>query len=171
MKKIKIVIDTSAWISIVRNGCANELAKVIIENDMTLLVCDELMAELFDVFHRNKHYKKNYLYMDVFFDLLNNISIFVSIKRHRTFTGCEDANDNFLFDLAIQTHADIIVSRDDKVLATQTPPPTQVISYNEFRDMYSFDQPPKLLNDKKPTQKSQGFLDWLKKDLAKFFKK
>ena len=100
---------------------------------------------------------------------MSDIAIFRSVKHHRKFTKCSDPDDNYLFDLAIQAKADYLVSGDDGVLDTPIPPPTKVISYTQFKEMFEIQKP--LLNDKKTTQKPQGFLDWLKKDLAKFFKK
>ena len=52
------------------------------------------------------------------------------------FTDCPDPDDNYLFDLAIQSQADYLVTGDKTVLDTPINPPTKIITFAEFREMF-----------------------------------
>ena len=136
MQNYKIVIDTSVWISVIRNIQFAELTKIIRRKQITVFVCGELMDELFDVLLRPKHYKKFNIQIDEFFNHINLITTTLSIKQNRDFKDWHDENDNFLFDLAIQSQADYLVTDDNDVLATPINPPTKIISFTEFREMF-----------------------------------
>ena len=136
MEGIKIVIDTSVWVSVIRNIQLAELTKIIRRKRITVFVCGELIGELFDVFYRAKHYKKFNIQIEEFFNQINLITTTFSIKQNRDFKECPDPKDNYLFDLAIQSQADYLVTGDKTVLDTPINPPTKIISFAEFREMF-----------------------------------
>jgi len=136
MPRIKVIFDVNVWFSIVGKQKLYYIFELTKENNIDVYICDELIGELYDVFHRPKKYKYLSSQIDEFFVFISERTIFRSIKHHRKFKGCPDENDNYLFDLAIQTKADYLVSGDDGVLATPIPLPTKVISYTQFSEMF-----------------------------------
>jgi len=94
------------------------------------------MGELFDVLHRPKHYKKFNVQIDDFFNLIEFVTTTFSIKQNKNFIDCPDPKDNYLFDLAIQSQADYLVTGDKTVLKTPINPPTKIISLTEFREIF-----------------------------------
>ena len=136
MEGIKVVIDTSVWVSIVRNREVNTFIRNITMKNIKIFVCGELIDELFDVLYRPKHYKTHNKEIEVFFDEIEKVPNYVSIKFQRKFNDCRDPADNYLFDLAIQSQADYLVSGDDDVLDVKINPPPQIISFTEFREMF-----------------------------------
>jgi len=49
------------------------------------------------------------------------------------FDQCPDPKDNYLFDLAYQSHSDFLVSGDKKVLAVPVRQPLKVLSLFAFK--------------------------------------
>jgi len=161
-KNKKIVIDVNVWLSMFMTNTQSDFVRGDI--GMVFVRSNEMTEELLNKMSVTKIDSRLVYNPKLYINFYNSNTVFVKTKKE--FFDCRDPDDNYLFDLAIQTKADYLVSGDDGVLDTPIPPPTKVISYTQFKEMFEIQKP--LLNDK---PKSQGFLDWLKKDLAKFFKK
>jgi putative PIN family toxin of toxin-antitoxin system len=136
MPRIKVIFDVNVWFSVVGKQKLYYIFELTKENNIDIYICDELIGELYDVFHRPKKYKYLSSQVNEFFVFISERTIFRSIKHHRKFTKCSDPNDNYLFDLAIQTKAEYFVSGDDGGLDTPIPPPTKMISFSEFKEMF-----------------------------------
>jgi len=98
--------------------------------------CHELIDEISDVFFRPKKHKYLHFQIDDFLELIREVALFRDITEHRNFRKCKDPRDNYLFDLADLSQADYLVAGDKTVLKTQSYPPTKVISYTQFREMF-----------------------------------
>ena len=136
MGGIKIVINVNVWVSMVISNKVSDIFAIIIHNDIQVFACNELKLELYDVFYREKHFKKFHSRVDVFLEQFQNLTEFLSIKHHRKINDCRDTNYNYLFDLVIQSQADYLVSGDDDVLDVKINPPPQIISFTEFREIF-----------------------------------
>jgi uncharacterized protein len=107
------------------------LASVIIKYEIIVYINDKLLEEL----ERNIiRILKNQSY--------NAIEIIEEIKRITfytktidTFTTCPDPKDNFLFDLAIQTNSDVIVTQE-KVLLQWAESPVLVHDIKWFKEHF-----------------------------------
>ena len=137
MHKYKVVIDVNVWVSVIIKHQLFNLLNAIKNNNITIYICDELTVELYDVLYRPKHYKNLQLQIDEYLNRILFVSTFHSIKQHRFFKDCRDPDDNYLFDLAIQSQADYLVTGDKIVLETPINPPTKIITFSEFREMFS----------------------------------
>ena len=108
----------------------NELVK---EFGITIYRSPVLTDELERVLNYKKFAKKivlsKKLYMKMYFRATHNV------ETIPIFTDCPDPKDNYLFDLAIQAQADFLVS-DDDVLNTSVSPPLQIISFTQFRNLF-----------------------------------
>ena len=112
-----------------------ELKTLIVDNELTVFTCHELIDELRDVLKRDK--LKKYLheteetYTDIHFDLTE----FFTIEPR--FEGSPDPKDNYLFDLALQHEAHYLVTGDKKLLAMESVDDVQIISLRTFEDLMS----------------------------------
>lgn len=71
------------------------------------------------------------------FDIIANAGIEVFTCREQIeekFSGCRDPKDNYLFDLAIQSNADYLVSGDRDVRETETED-IEVVSLTKFKEI------------------------------------
>jgi len=163
-KNKRAVLDVNVWISIFRSD-GFRVVRSFIARNTTLLRSQELANELEEVirYKKFKWRKPPEYYLRFFY------SFTVFVPTVLVFTDCRDPKDNYLFDLAIQSQADYLVSGDDDVLVTSIPPPTKVISYTQFKELF-YSPKPQLNDTQKTSEKPQekGFLAWLKQDLAKF---
>jgi len=130
------VLDVNIWISLfLKKEYPEKLTEWSVATRNTIYCSDILTNELWNVINRPHiagRLKKTVLECFVFYNktttLFNPIPIF---------TECPDPKDNYLFDLAIQSQADFLVTGDKTVLDTPIKPPTKIISYSEFREMFS----------------------------------
>ena len=130
-KSKKIVLDVNTWISIFLGGYFKDV-RSFVGRKTTILRSQKLEDELKKVLAYQKFDwdKPIGFYMKFFYQFT------VFAHTENVFTLCPDENDNYLFDLAIQAQADYLVSGDRAVLKTPIPPPTKVISYIQFREMF-----------------------------------
>ena len=163
MKVKSVVLDANIWFSYIISGGFYTLANLILDSNLIFFRCEKLLNELRDVLSRPKHSKKIKLHqIETYIMVIKEVT--KDVKISIVFKKCKDIKDNYLFDLAIQSNADILVSKDNEVLTTEIMPPPQLMHYNDFKMQYFY---PHFLNDtKKPQEK--GFLAWLKQDLTKF---
>lgn len=94
--------------------------------------CADLTKELVSVLNRKKI--KNFLELpiDRYISFYESLSTYV--HTHREFAGCRDPKDNYLFDLAIQSNADYLVSGDRDVRETETED-IEVVSLTKFKEI------------------------------------
>jgi len=131
IKNRSVILDVNNWISIFLDKDF-KVIRSFVARGTTILRSQELEKELEEVLRYEK------------FQWRKPIGEYMSFFKRFTlyypttpiFTDCPDENDNYLFDLAIQSQADYLVSGDRTVLTTPIPPPTKVISYTHFREMF-----------------------------------
>jgi putative PIN family toxin of toxin-antitoxin system len=113
--KNKTVFDVNIWISYFITGKSEEIIDMVENNDVFFYRSAQLMSELQEVINRPKFAK-------YFPDGTAGYILFVELlaehfSTQAVFNQCPDPNDNYLFDLAYQSHSDYLVSGDKKVLA------------------------------------------------------
>jgi len=131
-KELKIVIDTNIWISYFINSNFTDLTELIHNNNIILYIDDVLLNEIKDILARKKFAKYHF---DVGKILEFIISITTTVKTQPLFKDCPDPKDNFLYDLALQTNADYLVTGDRKLL-TFFVDSFQTISLTTFKVMF-----------------------------------
>ena len=131
MQGNRVVIDVNIFFSYFLKDKFNELFDIAINKNIRIYRNSEMRGELervlkYDYFQQNSTRPiKDYL---DFFD-----SITIPFETIKDFSGCADENDNYLFDLAYQTNADLLVSGDKKVLATAVRKSLRVIDFATFK--------------------------------------
>ncbi len=126
-----LVIDTSVYITYAFHNKINRLANAIIKYELIVYINDKLLEEL----ERNiTRVLKNASF--------NALEIVEEIKRITFYTktldnfnSCPDPKDNFLFDLAIQTNSDVIVTQE-KVLLQWTKSPVPIHDIKWFKERF-----------------------------------
>ena len=129
--KNKTVFDVNIWLSYFITGKSEEIIDMMENNDVLFYCCEEMMAELKDVINRPKFAKyfpngtKEYI---VFM-----IQVAELILIRPIFDRCLDPKDNYLFDLAYQSHSNYLVSGDKKVLAVPVEQSLNLLSLSAFK--------------------------------------
>lgn len=130
---MNLVLDTNIWISYFMSAKHVDLVNVIFNNNLNIYTNDTLIAELEDVLGRPKI--KKYLKVKVH-ELINfHRELCIFRRTIPIYNLSPDPNDNFLFDLAIQTNSKYVVTGDKTILA-QKPISFQFISKSKFEIMF-----------------------------------
>ena len=111
MKKA-LIVDTSVFLTYIRFNKLNRLINAITEYSLDVYINEELLNEI----ERNIN-KKVEVVIDTkeIIDYISNNCILFEIVP--TFTQSPDPKDNFLFDLAIQTNSEILVTQEKALLS------------------------------------------------------
>ena len=116
--KRKFIIDTSVFISFSRYNKINRLVQAIAKHNLYVYTNRKLIAEL----------EKN-IPLTLKDKTADPLLIIQTIKLAtfyfetvESFNGCPDAKDNFLFDLAMQTGSEVVVSEEKALLNWQNSP-------------------------------------------------
>ena len=131
-KLYKVIIDTNVWISFLMGktlkGLQNDLDKKIIQ----IVICQEQLVELNDVFKRpklQKYFSKSQI--KEFFELLEECSVCVDLVSK--VSGCRDEKDNYLLSLAIDSNAHYLITGDKDLLVLNPFNSTKIINYSDFK--------------------------------------
>ena len=125
MKK-KFVIDTSVYITYATYNKIYRLVNAINLYDLYVFINDELLIEL------ENNIGECLMIKDVapaiILTAIENATIY-TVTQPR-FAGSPDPKDNFLFDLALQTGSEVIVTQEKSLLAfTNSPVPIHNIKW------------------------------------------
>jgi putative PIN family toxin of toxin-antitoxin system len=133
-KKLKrFVLDTNIWISYVINGELGWLSHYIIQNRLIIYASPMLFAEVRKVLQYARVKKYLSLPASLF---LNVIASLVLIKDDIPMQiNSPDANDDYIFSLAVNANAKAIVCGEKSLLDWKSSP-VKVISKKEFESLY-----------------------------------
>ena len=129
--KNKTVFDVNIWVSYFISKKTEKIIDMIENNDVFFYRSLELMSELIDVINRPKFKKylpestKKYIR---FVEQVTELFL-----TQPVFDLCLDPKDNYLFDLAYQSHSDFLVSGDKKVLAVPVKQSLKLLSLSAFK--------------------------------------
>ena len=129
----KIVIDTCVFLNYAKYGKLYRIANAVFTYDLEIYIDKYLMAEIV----RNA------------VKITGNISISNKIEQDirqfsyhintiPTFTNSPDPKDNFLFDLALQTNSEVIVTKE-KALINFKDSPISIHDIQWFKETYPVD--------------------------------
>ena len=134
--KRKFVIDTSVYINFSRYNKVHRLITAIAKNNLYVYVNRQLITEL----------EKNIPL--ILKDAVVNPQIIIEtiklatfyFETVETFKGCPDPKDDFLFDLALQTGSEVIVSEEKALLNWQNSS-VPVHNIKWFKEQFFMDIP------------------------------
>jgi len=134
MHKNSFALDVNVWISIFINKQLSLIEDVVNMRAITIYRSTYLTNELQKVLKYKKLEHKWNKPIEEYLQFYKDHT--VDFPTVPVFTDCPDPKDNYLFDLAIQSQADYLVTGDQTVLETPINPPTKIISFTEFKEMF-----------------------------------
>ena len=129
--KNKTVFDVNIWLSYFISGQSEKIIDMMENNDVFFYRSAELMAELKEVINRPKFTKYFSNGTEEYVSFVEQIAEFFFTQS--VFDQCTDPKDNYLFDLAYQSHSNFLVSGDKKVLAVPVRQSLQLLSLSAFK--------------------------------------
>ena len=133
-RKVKrFVIDVNTYVTIFINQETDWLLRYVAQNKIEIFIDSHLIAELTRVLEYPKI--KNILPLDsfVYVSFVRIISTHVVARPFRV--ECPDPMDNYLFDLALSTHAKLLVT-GDKALLNWLDSPVETVSLPAFKKIF-----------------------------------
>jgi putative PIN family toxin of toxin-antitoxin system len=129
--KNKTVFDVNIWLSYFITGKSEKIIDMIENNDVFFYRSVELMLELKDVINRPKfakYFSNGTIEHILFVEQVTELFLTQSI-----FDQCPDPKDNYLFDLALQSNSNFLVSGDKKLLAVPIKHSLKLLSLSAFK--------------------------------------
>ncbi len=136
MKSKIYVLDTNIWVSFIIGKKIHELVKIIIDNNLKVLTCDQLIGELKDVLHRPK-FSKYISKEDINEAIIIHLKTTKKTECKNVLNGFRDRNDNYLLGLSKAGKAGYLVSGDNDILESKIKPPPLIISMKEFLNLFN----------------------------------
>jgi len=127
----KTVFDVNIWLRYFISGKSEKIIDMIENNNVFFYRSLELMLELEEVINRPKFAKYFSNGTKEYVVFVEQVAEFVQTQP--IFDQCPDPKDNYLFDLAYQSHSDFLVSEDKKVLSTPVKQSLKSRSLSEFK--------------------------------------
>lgn len=127
----RVVLDANFLISIIINGNLVQFSKLILENDIEIFVCAELLDEIKDVLSRSKFkikYSKSEIKNNLEFIELISTKIIID-KR---FDRAPDIKDNYLFDLCYAVKSYYLITGDKPLQNLKHVGKIEIISTTKF---------------------------------------
>ena len=133
MEKIKIIIDTNLWISLLIGKKLTELSNLCNNNLISVYICEELKIEFLRIAFRDKikKYVTEQRIVDTL-ELIETSCISVTINNTIILSDLRDPNDMYLLDLAEKINADYILTGDNDLLVLRNHRQTKIVSFMEF---------------------------------------
>lgn len=129
--KNKTVFDVNIWLSYFISGKSEKIIDMIENNDVFFYRSVELISELKEVINRPKFAKYFSNGTREYILLVEQVA--ESFHTQAIFNQCPDPKDNYLFDLAYQSHSNFLVSGDKKVLAVPVDQSLKLLSLSAFK--------------------------------------
>lgn len=131
---MKIIIDTNLWISFIISKKLHIIDEIVLNKEIQILFCDELLIELEHTLAKPK--------LEIFiknFSLFEMLDVFeryiVTIEIQSNISICRDIKDNFLLNLAVDGNADYLITGDKDLLILEQIENTKIITINEFKTL------------------------------------
>lgn len=98
----KVIFGTNIWISYFISHRFDQIAELIIQNELEVLTSDSLVNKLTNVLSRNKFTKQLKYPIERYINFHKTLTL--HFNPEKSFSESPDIKDNFLFDLALQTN-------------------------------------------------------------------
>ncbi len=137
IKKISVILDTNWYVSATINKNSRRvLYKLLINQNLTILFCDEILKEYTLVIAREK-FKKIIKTKQVtrFMNLVMSKIEIIELKAN--LEGSRDPKDNFLLSLSFDCIADYLITGDLDLLVLQTTGLTKIVTLRDFLEIIS----------------------------------
>ena len=114
-RNVRVIVDTNCWISFLIGRRLSRLVDLLSNEQVQLVICDELLAEIQEVTSRPKFAK--YFPKAEVESLIEFMQIIgESFEPTQDVKLCRDEADDYLLALAIEAHAHYLVTGDQDLL-------------------------------------------------------
>lgn len=129
-----VVLDSGIWISAFQFGGTPQAALDSVFNDHTIAICDQIVAEVRATLVRKFSWKDD--------EVLAILTEYTSDGKHVAVTGtldaiCRDPKDDMIFECALKSQAEIILSGDHDLLSLKTYRGIQVLTARQYLDRFT----------------------------------
>lgn len=131
--RIRVVVDTNLWISLLIGGKLGDLLEVLIDPKLELISTEILRAEIVNVTQRPK-FRKYFPAEKVQMLTEWMDQVMTTVTLDRITPRCRDPKDDYLLELAVQSHAIYLVSGDKDLLVLQQVEGCRIMTYSQFID-------------------------------------
>jgi putative PIN family toxin of toxin-antitoxin system len=126
-----VVLDSGIWISAFQFGGTPQAALDSVFSEHTVAICDQIVAEIRATLVRKFSWKDE--------EVRAILTEYTSDATHVDVTGslhgvCRDPKDDMVFECAVKSHSQIIVSGDNDLLSVKTYNGVQVITARQYLD-------------------------------------
>lgn len=136
MADTRIVYDSNFWFSIFHKNRVQKFLAVAEHYDLVIFSCEEQLKELLKVFHSPDLKGKIIPPFESHLEFIQEVSFRIEIDRRSAII--QDYKDNYVYDLCVQSHSQILVTNDSHfdILKTLKRPPILVITVAEFWKLF-----------------------------------
>jgi hypothetical protein len=132
-KKLRIVVDTNAWISSLLKPTFRVRLEVVFGTEYRLLCSEQSFHELENAVRKQCLAKRiNRTNYETLVSLLKRNAEIVDVRS--SVEICRDPKDNFLLALAKDGNADYLITGDDDLRVLKEFENTKIVSLSEFED-------------------------------------
>jgi putative PIN family toxin of toxin-antitoxin system len=133
MRKLKIIIDTNLWISLLIGKHLSELRFLCESDDIDVYICEELKSEFARIasLDKIKKYVSDERIVQTL-ELMNASCIFSEINVNVVSSDLRDIGDLYLLSFAETIDADFILTGDKDLLVLCSHGRTQIMTYSVF---------------------------------------
>jgi len=135
MQNEVLILDSNIWISYLITRRLDKLVTLILNNQLTVLSCRQLIEEIQEVLLRPK-FKKYIKRSDIKEFIAIHIKLCWFVETGGTTNRLRDPKDNFLLDLYDKGKATILVSGDKEFLEEAIKLTYRVMTLKEFELTY-----------------------------------
>lgn len=130
---IRVVVDTNLWISLLIGGKLGNLLEILVHPDLELISTALLKEEIAIVAERPKFRK--YFSMEKVEALKEWMNeIMTDIELTTITPRCRDPKDDYLLELAVQSHAIYLVSGDCDLLTIGQIEDCRIMTFAQFEE-------------------------------------
>ena len=133
MRSKKVILDTNLWISFLITKNYSFIDKFVENQKVTLIFSKELIQEFLTVATRPK-FQKYFTDQDIQKLLRSFDNFAIIIETTSNIEICRDFKDNFLLNLAIDSKADFLVTRDSDLLELKKIEKTKILTIKELTE-------------------------------------
>lgn len=130
---IRVVVDTNLWISLLIGGKLGNLLEILVHPDLELVSTGLLKEEIAAVAQRPKFRK--YFSVEQVNALMAWMDEMMTYFELDTITPrCRDPKDDYLLELAVQSHAIYLVSGDNDLLTLGQIEDCRIMTFSQFEE-------------------------------------
>ncbi len=130
---IRVVVDTNLWISLLIGGKLGNLLEILVYPDLELISTTLLKEEIAMVAQRPK-FKKYFSHekIEALMEWMDKTT--TNVELNSIIPRCRDPKDDYLLELAIQSHAIYLVSGDNDLLALGQIEGCRIMTFIQFEE-------------------------------------